>query len=63
MFIQYLIFLIHLPNLLKIEEALGIDFLCGLVQVYKCCIILYNGVVRREVVKGRSSRKSPDLIF
>ena len=62
MFVQYLIFLIHLPDLLKIEYVLGIDFLCGLVQVYKRHIFLYNGVFRREVVTGRFSRKSPDLM-
>ena len=62
MFVQYLIFLIHLPDLLKIEQALGIDFLCGLVQVYKRRIFLYNGVFHREVVKGRFSRKSSDFM-
>ena len=31
-------------------------------QVYKRRIFLYNGVFRREVVKGRFSRKSADLV-
>ena len=34
----------------------------GLVQVYKRRISLYNGVVRREVVKGSFSRKLSDLM-
>ena len=62
MFVQYLIFLIHLPDLLKIEEALGIDFLCGLVQVYKRRVFLYDVVFYREVVNGCFSRKSSDLM-
>ena len=64
MFIQYLIFLIHLPDLLKTEKALGIDFLCGLVQytLYKRRMFLYNGVFHREVMNGCFSRKSSDLM-
>ena len=31
-------------------------------EVYKRRIFLYNGVFRREVVKGCFSRKSPDLM-
>ena len=62
MFVQYLIFLIHLPDLLKFKQTLGIDFLCGLVQVYKRRIFLYNGIFRREVLRGCFSRKLPDLI-
>ena len=62
MFVQYLIFLKHLPDLLKIEEALGIDFLCGLVHVYKRRVFLYNGVFHREVVNGCFSKKWSDLM-